>query len=184
MATQDELRDADLIVAAPDAVIRGLSPTRSFASDLTSRLDPATLISKRSHHRRNFTRNVNKVKMVIHETGPSIYLNDLITKTNDHYEQYIYYHHRYCAKLGVTDDTWLENLRHDYNTAHEEFATARRPGHDTEQPAPRATTRTRAQVRPGSVESTRQPEFAPLEVPVSTSRPGVVESTRQPESAS
>ncbi|XP_045032722.1 uncharacterized protein LOC116934425 [Daphnia magna] len=184
MATQDELRDADLIVAAPDAVIRGLSPTRSFASDSTSRLDPATLISKRSHHRRNFTRNVNKVKMVIHETGPSIYSNDLITKANDHYEQCMYYHHRYCAKLGVTDDTWLENLRHDYNTAHEEFATARRPGHDTEQPAPRATTRTRAQVRPGSVESTRQPEFAPLDVPVSTSRPGVVESTRQPESAS
>ncbi|XP_045028397.1 uncharacterized protein LOC123471281 [Daphnia magna] len=70
------------------------------------------------------------------------------------------------------------------NTAHEEFATARRPGHDTVQPAPRATTRTRAQVRPGSVESTRQPEFAPLDVPVSTSRPSVVESTRQPESAS
>ncbi|KAI9555910.1 hypothetical protein GHT06_018435 [Daphnia sinensis] len=169
MATQDELRNADLIVAAPDAVIRGLSPTRSFASDSTSRLDPATLISKRSHHRRNFTRNVNKVTMVIHETGPSIYTNDLITKANDHYEQCMYYHHRYCAKLGVTDDTWMENLRHDYNTAHEEFATARRPGHDTEQPAPRATTHTRAQVHPGSVESTRQPESASRGVPTNTS---------------
>ncbi|KAK4013685.1 hypothetical protein OUZ56_026237 [Daphnia magna] len=159
MASQDDIADdAVFEVDAPDNAAQAPSPSRSFATDSTGRLDPTALMSKRTHSRRNFTRSLNMVRKVIHETGASSYTDSLIEKGDAHYEQCMYYHHRYCAKMGISDDAWLDNLRLDFEATHEEFARARRLGQHTV-----ASIRTRSQVRPSLVESARQPDLAPLD---------------------
>ncbi|KZR99547.1 Uncharacterized protein APZ42_004541 [Daphnia magna] len=132
MASQDDIADdAVFEVDAPDNAAQASSPSRSFATDSTGRLDPTALISKRTHFRRNFTRSLNMVRKVIHETGASSYMDSLIEKGDAHYEQCMYYHHRYCAKMGISDDAWLDNLRLHFEATHEEFARARRLGPHT-----------------------------------------------------
>ncbi|XP_059352180.1 uncharacterized protein LOC130698697 [Daphnia carinata] len=138
--------EATIDVGDQEEAARAASPNRSCTSNSTGRLDPTALVNKRSHHRRNFTQNLNLVRKVIGETGASSYTADLIKKADTHYEQSMYYHHRYCAKLGINDDTWLENLRRDFQAVHEEFEALRHVEQPDVPSSPAAKTRTRVHV--------------------------------------
>ncbi|KAI9556058.1 hypothetical protein GHT06_018625 [Daphnia sinensis] len=166
MAARKEIDgETDLVAGIPEEAARATSPARSCASNSTGRLDPSALVNKRSHHRRNFTRYLNLARKAIAETGVSSYTADLIKKADAHYEQSMYYHHRHCAKLGITDEVWLENLRHDFLAAHEEFKVLRHAEQPAGPSSPATRTRSRVHVHRDLADPTHPPGFTPLDVP-------------------
>ena len=73
-------------------------------------------MKKRTSHCRNFTRKLYKVKVAIGKQRSLSVSEDLIDKADAHYDKCVAYHRRYCAKMRLTVDSWLDCLRHDFQT--------------------------------------------------------------------